>query len=185
MSESPWSRIGWRNVGRHPKRTILTALGLAVGYGAVVFIIGWSNGLVVEMVENATGLMSGQIEIHDAEYRPERSIYDTIGGRDGVDFAALMDRIAEDERAVGVAPRVFAAGLSSGEATTAGQLMGIDPARETCDAEDEDVDDPVEAVHERAELQDGRIQLAPGHHWIRRGSTRSSSPRPTRSSPPG
>ena len=43
-----------------------------------------------------------------------------------------MDRIAEDERTVGVAPRVFAAGLvSSGEATTAGQLMGIDPARET------------------------------------------------------
>jgi ABC-type lipoprotein release transport system permease subunit len=132
MSESPWSRIGWRNVGRHPKRTILTALGLAVGYGAVVFIIGWSNGFVAEMVENATGLMSGQVEIHDAEYRPERSIYDTIGGRDGVDFAALMDRIAEDERTVGVAPRVFAAGLvSSGEATTAGQLMGIDPTRET------------------------------------------------------
>ena len=132
MSESPWSRIGWRNVGRHPKRTILTALGLAVGYGAVVFMIGWANGLVAEMVENATGLMSGQIEVHDSEYRPERSIYDTIGGRDGVDFAALMDRIAEDERAVGVAPRVFAAGLvSSGEATTAGQLMGIDPARET------------------------------------------------------
>jgi ABC-type lipoprotein release transport system permease subunit len=132
MSESPWSRIGWRNVGRHPKRTILTALGLAVGYGAVVFMIGWANGLVAEMVENATGLMSGQIEVHDSEYRPERSIYDTLGGRDGVDFAALMDRIAEDERTVGVAPRVFAAGLvSSGEATTAGQLMGIDPARET------------------------------------------------------
>ncbi|MCY4658439.1 MAG: ABC transporter permease [Acidobacteria bacterium] len=132
MSESPWSRIGWRNVGRHPRRTILTALGLAVGYGAVVFMIGWANGLIAEMVENATGLMSGQIEIHDAEYRPERSIYDTIGGRDGVDFAALMDRIAEDERTVGVAPRVFAAGLvSSGEATTAGQLMGIDPERET------------------------------------------------------
>ena len=132
MSESPWSRIGWRNVGRHPRRTILTALGLAVGYGAVVFIIGWANGLVAEMVENATGLMSGQIEIHDAEYRPERSIYDTLGGRDGVDFAALMERIAEDERTVGVAPRVFAAGLvSSGEATTAGQLMGIDPVRET------------------------------------------------------
>ena len=132
MSESPWSRIGWRNVGRHPRRTILTALGLAVGYGAVVFIIGWANGLVAEMVENATGLMSGQIEIHDAEYRPERSLYDTLGGRDGVDFAALMERIGEDERTVGVAPRVFAAGLvSSGEATTAGQLMGIDPARET------------------------------------------------------
>ena len=162
MGESPWSRIGWRNVGRHPRRTILTALGLAVGYGAVVFIIGWANGLVAEMVENATGLMSGQIEIHDAEYRPERSIYDTIGGRDGVDFAALMDRIAEDERTVGVAPRVFAAGLvSSGEATTAGQLMGIDPARET------DVTRFLEGLTEGRLPEPGRNEMAIGSEMAR------------------
>ena len=162
MSESPWSRIGWRNVGRHPRRTILTALGLAVGYGAVVFIIGWANGLVAEMVENATGLMSGQIEIHDAEYRPERSIYDTLGGRDGVDFAALMDRIAEDERTVGVAPRVFAAGLvSSGEATTAGQLMGIDPARET------DVTRFLEGLTEGRLPEPGRNEMAIGSEMAR------------------
>ncbi len=162
MSESPWSRIGWRNVGRHPRRTILTALGLAVGYGAVVFIIGWANGLVAEMVENATGLMSGQIEIHDAEYRPERSIYDTLGGRDGVDFAALMERIAEDERTVGVAPRVFAAGLvSSGEATTAGQLMGIDPARET------DVTRFLEGLTEGRLPEPGRNEMAIGSEMAR------------------
>jgi ABC-type lipoprotein release transport system permease subunit len=132
VKESPWPRIGWRNLGRNRKRTALTALGLGVGYFACVFVVGWSDGIMSELVENATSLVNGQIEIHDAEYRPERSIYHTIGGRDGVDFAALMDRIAEDERTVGVAPRVFAAGLvSSGEATTAGQLMGIDPARET------------------------------------------------------
>jgi ABC-type lipoprotein release transport system permease subunit len=162
MSESPWSRIGWRNVGRHPKRTILTALGLAVGYGAVVFMIGWANGLVAEMVENATGLMSGQIEVHDSEYRPERSIYDTLGGRDGVDFAALMDRIAEDERTVGVAPRVFAAGLvSSGEATTAGQLMGIDPARETS------VTRFLEGLTEGRLPEPGRNEMAIGSEMAR------------------
>ena len=162
MSESPWSRIGWRNVGRHPKRTILTALGLAVGYGAVVFMIGWANGLIAEMVENATGLMSGQIEVHDSEYRPERSIYDTLGGRDGVDFAALMDRIAEDERTVGVAPRVFAAGLvSSGEATTAGQLMGIDPARETS------VTRFLEGLTEGRLPEPGRNEMAIGSEMAR------------------
>ena len=92
MTENPWLRIGWRNLGRHRKRTVLTALGLAVGYSAVVFIIGYAEGLMAEMVENATGLMSGQIEIHDAEYRPERSLYDTIGGRDGTDVARAARR---------------------------------------------------------------------------------------------
>ena len=80
MSQSPWQRIGWRNLGRNRKRTVLTALGLAVGFFAVVFIVGWAEGITVQMVDNATGLASGQIEIHDAEYRPERSLYDTIGG---------------------------------------------------------------------------------------------------------
>ena len=131
MNAGPWVLIGWRNLGRHRKRTVLTALGLAVGYFAVVFMIGWSQGLMAEMVENATGLVSGQIEIHDAEYRPERSLFDTLGGRDGADIARLLDVIAAEAGVVAVAPRVYAGGLiSSGESTSAGMLMGIDPERE-------------------------------------------------------
>ena len=131
MSESPWSRIGWRNLGRNPKRTVLTALGLAVGFFAVVFIVGWSQGLMVEMVESATSLVNGQIEIHDAEYRPDRSLYDTIGGRDGADIDALLRVLDADPAVTAAAPRVYSGGLvSSGQATAAGMFMGIDPVRE-------------------------------------------------------
>ena len=131
MSSSTWLRIGWRNLGRHPKRTVITALGLAVGYFAVVFIVGWAEGITAEMVENATGLVSGQIEIHASEYRPERSLYETIGGRDGTDVGQLLQAVSADPSVVAVAPRVYAGGLiSSGDATSAGMLMGIDPALE-------------------------------------------------------
>lgn len=131
MSESPWPRIGWRNLGRHRKRTVLTALGLAVGYFACVFLVGWTAGIQSQMVENATSLVSGQIEINDAEYRPDRSLYDTIGGRDGADVGALLRAIDADEAVVAAAPRVYSGGLlSSGESTTAGSLLGVDPERE-------------------------------------------------------
>jgi putative ABC transport system permease protein len=131
MSSRTWLRIGWRNLGRHPKRTVITALGLAVGYFAVVFIVGWTEGLTAEMVENATGLVSGQIEIHASEYRPERSLYETIGGRDGTDVGQLLQAVSADPAVVAVAPRVYAGGLiSSGDATSAGMLMGIDPELE-------------------------------------------------------
>lgn len=131
MAESPWSRIGWRNLGRHPKRTILTALGLAVGYFACVFLVGWTEGIMAEIVENATGLVGGQIEIHNAEFRPDRGLYDTIGGREGTDVSRLVDQIAADPRVIAAAPRVYAGGLlSSGDSTSAGMLMGIDPTRE-------------------------------------------------------
>ena len=131
FAKSPWLRIGWRNLGRNRKRTVLTALGLAVGFFAVVFIVGWSQGIMVEMVESATSLVNGQIEIHDAEYRPDRSLYDTIGGRDGTDVDALLRTIDADALVVAAAPRVYAGGLiSSGLATSAGMFMGIDPVRE-------------------------------------------------------
>lgn len=131
MDGSPWRRIGWRNLGRNRARTLLTALGLAVGYFAVVLMVGWSEGISAELIENATSLVSGQVEIHDADYRPERSLYDTIGGREGADIAALLRTIDAEPAVVAAAPRVYAGGLvSSGEATSAGILLGVDTGRE-------------------------------------------------------
>ncbi len=124
---STWWRIGWRNLGRNRRRTFITALGLGVGYFAVVFIIGWADGLTAEMVDNGTGLLTGQIQIHASDYRPERSLYDTIGGRDGADVSKLVRTAASDPAVEAAAPRVYAGGLvSSGESTSAGMIMGID-----------------------------------------------------------
>ena len=43
----PWPRVGWRNLGRNRRRTVITAAGLAFGYFAIVLM----NGLMraVEM----------------------------------------------------------------------------------------------------------------------------------------
>ena len=131
MRDLPWLTIGWRNLGRNLKRTVLTALGLTIGFAASVFVVGWSEGFMVQMVESATSLVNGQVEIHDAEFRPDRSLYDTIGGREGTDVEVLLTAIDGDPSVVAAAPRVYAGGLvSSGEATSAGMFMGIDPVRE-------------------------------------------------------
>ncbi len=131
MSTSPWWRIGWRNLGRNRRRTLITALGLAVGYFAVVFLVGWADGLKAEMIENGTGILTGQIQIHALDYRPERSLYETIGGRDGTDVPEMVRDVTSDEAVFAAAPRVYAGGLvSSGESTSAGMLMGIDPGLE-------------------------------------------------------
>ena len=126
-----WWRVGWRNLGRNRRRTVVTALGLGVGYFAVVFMIAWAEGVSTELVENATSLVSGQIEIHDVDYRPDRSLYETIGGREGADVEQILRTIEADPSVVAVAPRVYASGLvSSGEATSAGVLLGVEPDRE-------------------------------------------------------
>ncbi|UCC72503.1 MAG: ABC transporter permease [Gemmatimonadota bacterium] len=131
MASGPWWRIGWRNLGRNRRRTLITAAGLAFGYLAVVVLIGLMDGLTAEMIESGTGVLSGQLQVHDLEYRPERKIYDTIGGRDGTDVDRLVREIAADPVVEAAAPRVFAGGLvSSGESTVAGILMGVDPELE-------------------------------------------------------
>jgi ABC-type lipoprotein release transport system permease subunit len=132
MASGPWWRIGWRNLGRNRRRTLITAAGLAFGYLAVVVLIGLMDGLTAEMIESGTGVLSGQLQVHDLEYRPERKIYDTIGGRGGADVNRLVREIAADPVVEAAAPRVFAGGLvSSGESTVAGILMGVDPELET------------------------------------------------------
>lgn len=124
---SPWSRLGWRNLGRNRRRTLITAAGLAFAYFAVVLLVGIMGGLTAEMIENGTGILTGQLQVHALDYRPERSIYETIGGRDGTDVDRLVREIAADPAIEAATPRVYAGGLvSSGEATTAGILMGVD-----------------------------------------------------------
>lgn len=131
MAAGPWWRIGWRNLGRNRRRTLITMGGLAFGYMAVVLLVAWMDGLTAEMIDSATRTFSGQLQIHSLEYRPERKVYDTIGGREGTDVEALVREVAADPVVVAAAPRVYAGGLvSSGAATTAGVLLGIDPELE-------------------------------------------------------
>ncbi len=131
MRVGPWWRIGWRNLGRNRRRTLITMGGLAFGYLAVVLLVAWMEGLTAEMIESSTRTLSGQLQIHDLDYRPERKIYDTIGERDGTDVEALVRAVAADPVVTAATPRVYAGGLvSSGASTTAGILMGIDPRSE-------------------------------------------------------
>lgn len=128
---SPWARIGWRNLGRNRRRTILTAGGLAVGYCGVVVLAGLADGLVGEMLRNSTGIITGQVQIRHPTYLPDRDVYRTIGGRRGTDVARLLAAVEEDPDVLAAAPRVQAGGLvSTGAATSGVMLLGVDPERE-------------------------------------------------------
>lgn len=131
MTRSPWWRIGWRNLGRHRRRTVLTATGLAFGYWAVVVIAGMADGLVADMVRTATGVLSGQVQAHAPTYLPDRSLYETLGGSAGLDIPVLLADIDAEPGVLGAAPRVYAGALLSSGATTVGVLLlGTDPVRE-------------------------------------------------------
>jgi ABC-type lipoprotein release transport system permease subunit len=126
-----WWRIAWRNLGRNRKRSAITAAALALGYLAAVLMVGVSDGMTAEMIENGTGLITGQVEVAAPGYRPERSLYATIGGDSGIDVRAVVESVASVAGVVGAAPRVYGGGLlSAGGATVGVMLEGIDPRLE-------------------------------------------------------
>lgn len=126
-----WWKIGWRNLGRNRRRTLITSIGLALGYLAVVVMSGLSRGLVSEMIDNGTGMLTGQLQVFADDYLPDRGIYETIGGREGVDVEALVAGVAAQPHISSAAPRVYAGGLvSTGRATAAAVILGVDPERE-------------------------------------------------------
>jgi ABC-type lipoprotein release transport system permease subunit len=126
-----WWRIAWRNLWRNRRRTAITAGALAFGFLGAVVMIGISDGFTAELVENGTGLLTGQVQVHAKGYRPERSLYETIGGPEGAPVETIL---ADAEAIPGVtaaAPRVYGGGIVSvGDATEAALLLGVDPPRE-------------------------------------------------------
>lgn len=91
-----WWRIAWRNMWRNKRRTLLTASALAFGFVASVLMIGYMHGMLEEMISNGTGVATGQVRIHAEDYEPERSIHDTMGGREGLDVDAQEGNLRLD-----------------------------------------------------------------------------------------
>ena len=123
-----WWRLAWRNLWRNRRRTFITASALAFGYLASVTMIGLWRGMLSEMIETGTNLVTGQLQIHAPDYYPERSMYATLGGREGIDVDELLRLTRDIPGIVAASPRVYGGGLvSSGSETVAGLFVGVDP----------------------------------------------------------
>ncbi len=124
--------MAWRNLWRNRRRTVIAASALSFAFVAAILMIAFMDGMLEEMVSNGTRVITGQVQIHAADYRPERSIHDTMGGREGLEVAALVAAVQSVEGVAGGAPRVYGGGLiSSGDETAGTVLMGMDPHRES------------------------------------------------------
>ena len=126
-----WWRMAWRNLWRNRRRTLLTASALSFGFVASVVMIGFMDGMMEELVSNGTRVVTGQVQIHAPDYRPKRSIHDTMGGRGGVDVSALIALVEAQAGVAGAAPRLYGGGLvSSGDETVGAVLMGVVASQE-------------------------------------------------------
>ncbi len=124
-------RLGWRNLWRNPRRSLLSIVAVAVAFAVLITLGSLREGIARQMLDNGTRLLLGHVQVHDVAYLPGRSLYDTIGGVAGTDVPGLVAALEQTPGVLAAAPRVIGFGLLSSGSRSAGvQLIGLDPARE-------------------------------------------------------
>ncbi len=120
------TKLAWRNVWRNRRRTILTLLTIVVGCAMIIFMNALSKGGHDQMIEDAIGLNTGHIQIHEKGFWENQTI----------DYALrtspeMLRVITSNRRIAGYSIRVITGGLLSFKENTAGAVVqGIDPELE-------------------------------------------------------
>ena len=120
--------LAWRNLWRVPRRTWLTAGGVAFAVLLVVFMRSYQIGALDTMVEVGTEQLTGHAQVQHPDYLDDPRMRKTVEG-----LAAVTETLAGHPGVRAVAPRGMAFALvstGSGERSFGGQVAGIDPAVE-------------------------------------------------------
>ncbi len=119
------ARIAWRNLWRNKRRTWLTAGGIAFATLIVSFSMAIQLGAYGLMIESATALWEGDIQITHPRYPEDAKLDQTIPG------ATELMRQIEVLPGIEATPRAGAFALvSAGERSFGGLVWGVDFQRE-------------------------------------------------------
>ena len=121
-----WLKLGWRNLWRNKRRTIIEILSIG---GSVFLCVIWNNlavGSYNQMIDLGVRMGSGHIGIYHERYLEERKTEDVVNHAD-----EIVTQIEELPGVSGVFPRLQVPALirSARESRSTG-LMGLDFVRE-------------------------------------------------------
>lgn len=115
------------NIGRNPRRSLITILAIGVGLAALIFLWAFSDGTNEQMRENVIRLFTGHVQIHAAGFNKSLAPELTIP-----DYAAVMEKLPKSSSVKAVTERIKCEALIGTSENSRGiLLMGIDPERES------------------------------------------------------
>ena len=121
-----YMRVAWRNLWRNGRRTWLTAGGIAFSVFLCVAFMSFQLGSYDGMIDTATGMMSGHMQVQHEDYLDDPKVANRI-----VAGSDLLRQLEESPDIVAAAARVEGFALVSvGERSFGGLVMGVDPVRE-------------------------------------------------------
>lgn len=123
------TRIGFRNLWRNKRRTLLTMSAMAISTALLIVTLGITESVLVDSVSNATGLYHGHAKVTAPGYLEARDMELTL------DAGALPGVLKSDRRIAGTAGRVrgfalLSVGSDSEALSQPAELLGISPSDE-------------------------------------------------------
>ena len=97
-------QIGWRNLWRNPRRTLIILTAIIIGISSMVVLSALSRGMMEGMVANAIDNLVGHVRIQDPEFRIDPSITRHIDHPEEVieEFSTDLPPIARVSRRIKV-----------------------------------------------------------------------------------
>lgn len=120
-------KLALLNLGRHRRRSALSALALAVALTLLLFMAAFFKGEMRSAMEDTLRLSSGHLRVSAANYEPEKL---SVAWEYLIENPAQLAEQIESIEAVDFAtPRLMASGIVTiGNDSTGVQIMGVDPA---------------------------------------------------------
>jgi ABC-type lipoprotein release transport system permease subunit len=121
-----FARIALRGLARNPRRAALTLGSLGAGLAAYLFLSALAQGFFLQMRDNATGLVTGHLQVEVKGFRDELDAKLTLANS-----AGLLTRVRASPFVAAAAPRLQAmAMMSSPTQSEPVVLYGVDPEAE-------------------------------------------------------
>jgi len=124
-------KIGWRNLWRNPRGTLLTALALGLGLTLLLISLGLLDGSHEQMVGNGVRFGTGHVVIQAQGYQHTGSVELLLPARVVSMTGEFLQTEALKHVVRGVSPRLLASGLLSSADNASGvSMMGVIPKEE-------------------------------------------------------
>jgi ABC-type lipoprotein release transport system permease subunit len=120
-------QMAWRNIWRHPRRTLVILTAVVIGVWSMIFLGALLRGMVDGMIKNGISTLTGHIQIHQENYRNDPVVDNSMQGVDKIE--AALGKILPDGAKYAERIRVNAI-ANNARHSAAITLVGIDPEKE-------------------------------------------------------
>jgi len=126
QTSSLYLLLGWRNIWRHPRRSILTFLAISLGLLLFILTRGIQFGTYEKIIEKAVRTNTGYIQIHKQGYREHHSFEYTID-----DSEVIVKALNDEPNVTLFTKRITGEALiASDKGTTGTAVIGVEEERE-------------------------------------------------------